>query len=80
MKLYIASSGRNPYYPVVVERIREAGFEVYDFRNPPTGHSFKWSMVSEDYMDWTPAEYREHLQTNQLARQQFANDIEAMRS
>lgn len=37
-------------------------------------------MVSEDYMECTPAEYREQLQTNPLARQQFANDIEAMRS
>lgn len=31
-------------------------------------------------MEWTPAEYREQLQTNPLAHQQFANDIEAMRS
>lgn len=80
MKLYIASSWRNPYYPEVVKRLRDSGFEVYDFRNPPVGHGFKWSMVSEDYMEWTPAEYREQLQTNPLAHQQFANDIEAMRS
>ena len=80
MKLYIARSWRNPYYPEVVTKLREAGFEVKDFRNPPTVHGFKWLMVSEDYMEWTPAEYREQLQTNPLARQQFANDIEAMRS
>ncbi len=80
MKLYIASSWRNQYYPETVERLRDAGFDVYDFRNPPTGNGFKWSMVAEDYMDWTPAEYREQLNTNPLAQQQFKNDVEALES
>ena len=33
-KIYVASSWRNEYYPEVVEKLREAGHEVYDFRNP----------------------------------------------
>ena len=37
MKIYVASSWRNTYYPQVVETLRQAGYEVYDFRNPPTG-------------------------------------------
>lgn len=69
-----------PYYTNTVEQLRAAGFDVYDFRNPPSGHGFKWSMVAEDYMDWSPAEYREKLNSNQLARQQLQNDIEAMES
>ena len=28
MKLYIASSWRNEYYPMVVEGLRQSGFEV----------------------------------------------------
>ena len=36
-KIYVASSWRNEYYPEVVEKLREAGHEVYDFRNPPSG-------------------------------------------
>ena len=80
MKLYIASSWRNQYYPETVERLRAAGFDVYDFRNPPNGDGFKWSMVSEDYMEWTPAEYREQLNNNPLAKQQFKNDVEALES
>ena len=35
-KIYVASSWRNEYYPEVVEKLREAGHEVYDFRNPPS--------------------------------------------
>ena len=78
MKLYVASSWRNEYYPQVVERLREAGHEVYDFRNPPSGDpGFKWSCVSEDFMEWTPQQYREQLH-HPLAERQFRNDIEAM--
>ena len=51
MRIYDASSWRNAYYTDTVERLRAAGYDVYDFRNPPTGHGFKWSMISEDYME-----------------------------
>lgn len=79
-KIYVASSWRNVHYPDVVERLRAAGHEVYDFRNPPNGDpAFKWSNVGEDWQEWTPAQYREKLQ-HPLAEKQFRNDIEAMRS
>lgn len=43
-KIYVASSWRNQYYSDVVNRLREAGHEVYDFRNPPQGTGgFHWS-------------------------------------
>ena len=62
-KIYVASSWRNGYYPEVVAKLREAGHEVYDFRNPPSGDpGFKWSSVSEDYMEWSPQQYRDMLQ------------------
>lgn len=35
MKIYVASSWRNTYYPSVVSALRDAGHDVYDFRNPP---------------------------------------------
>ena len=31
-------------------------------------------------MEWTPAEYREQLNNNPLARQQLRNDVEALES
>ncbi len=37
MKLYVASSWRNKEQPVVVEMLRQAGHEVYDFRAPHLG-------------------------------------------
>jgi len=77
-KIYVASSWRNEYYPEVVRRLRNAGHEVYDFRHPPSGdEGFKWSLISEKYMSWTPEEYREQLGHPKAVRQ-FRNDIEAM--
>ena len=77
-KIYVASSWRNGFYPEVVEKLRAAGHEVYDFRNPPSGDpGFKWSSVSDDYMEWTPQQYRDMLLHPKAVRQ-FHNDIEAM--
>ena len=66
-RIYVASSWRNEYYPKVVAKLREAGHDVYDFRNPPSG----------DPMEWTPQQYRDMLQ-HPYAERQFRNDIEAM--
>lgn len=79
-KIYVASSWRNEFYPEVVRALREAGHDVYDFRNPPSGdEGFKWANVDPDYMDWTPEAYRQQLGCPQAERQ-FKNDIEAMES
>jgi len=79
-KIYVASSWRNEFYEDVVVALRRAGHNVYDFRNPPSGdEGFKWSKVSEDYMEWSPQEYRQQL-THPKAVRQFQNDIEAMES
>jgi hypothetical protein len=76
--IYVASSWRNQYYEGVVAALREAGHEVYDFRNPPSGdEGFKWSNIAADYMEWSPEEYRRQLQHPKAIRQ-FHNDIQAM--
>lgn len=78
MKIYVASSWKNEFFPSVVTALREAGHEVYDFRNPPSGgHGFKWSEISADYMEWSSEEYRHQL-SHPLAEAQFKNDLEAM--
>lgn len=87
MKIYVASSWRNEYYPEVVDILRREGHEVYDFRNPSycpgfehldiSGEPFKWQFVDEHYADWTPEEYRENLK-HPRAERQFSNDLKAM--
>ena len=78
VSIYVASSWRNEYYPEVVVKLREAGYDVYDFRNPPSGDpGFKWGSIDPDFMDWTPSQYRDMLR-HPKAERQFHNDIEAM--
>jgi hypothetical protein len=77
-KIYVASSWRNLYYPEVVKRLREAGHEVYDFRNPPQGgHGFRWTDVDPHCAEWTFGQYAEGME-HPAARKQFANDVEAL--
>lgn len=43
MRVYVASSWRNPDQPWVVELLRQHGHEVYDFCEPtPGGRGFSW--------------------------------------
>ena len=78
VSIYVASSWRNEYYPNVVSQLRGVGFDVYAFRNPPSGDlGFKWSSIDADYMEWSPQQYRDMLQ-HPKAMRQFGNDIKAM--
>lgn len=77
-KVYVASSWRNAYQPEVVKRLREAGHEVYDFRNPtenPGG--FHWADIDPAWLDWSAREYIEHLD-HPVARKGFQADLNAM--
>ncbi len=56
-RIYVASSWRNPYFPEVVTRLREAGNEVSDFSNPPHGGaSFHWADIDPNAPAWTYAQ------------------------
>ena len=46
MKVYVASSWRNDRYPLVIAALKDAGHEVYDFRDPPDKTAlFNWSDI-----------------------------------
>lgn len=46
--VYVASSWRNPMQQMVVETLRAASIDCYDFRNPEGGTGFSWSQVKTD--------------------------------
>jgi hypothetical protein len=78
MKIYVASSWRNPLQQEVVKRLREAGHEVYDFRNPAPGNTgFHWSEIDPHWKEWTPEQFREAL-IHSIAVDGFNYDWEAM--
>ena len=58
---------------------REAGHEVYDFRNPSPGNFvFHWSEINHEWEKWSPNEFKNALQ-HSLAKQAFRSDFEAMK-
>jgi hypothetical protein len=80
MHIYVASSWRNPYQPTVVARLRDEGWDVYDFRHPAPGDDgFAWSAIDPAWQAWTPAQYRDALQ-HPLAQVGFGKDQQALQT
>lgn len=78
MRIYVASSWRNAYQPAVVERLREEGFEVYDFRNPPGRTGFAWSDIDPEWQKWDTYQYVNAL-CHPVAIAGFKSDMDALR-
>jgi hypothetical protein len=55
VRLYVASSWRNTYYPSVLETLQLAGHQAHDFRDP-AGY-FTWAGIDPAWEDWTTEEY-----------------------
>jgi hypothetical protein len=78
MNIYVASSWRNSRQPEAVQRLRNVGYEVYDFRHPDEGdNGFQWSEIDAEWQQWTPGEFRDALQ-HPLAMDGYSKDFAAM--
>ncbi len=78
-RIYVASSWRNTHQPTVVEELRLAGHQVFDYRHPGNGlDGFHWTEIDPDWQSWTPQEYREKLLTHPLAAKGFLSDFRGM--
>lgn len=79
MRIYVASSWRNELQQEVVKVLRDAGHEVYDFKNPSeTDKGFAWSDIDPNWQKWTNKEYRAAL-NHPIAEKGFNNDFNGMR-
>ena len=77
-RIYLASSWRNPRQPAILAALREAGHQVYDFRNPAPGeHGFAWSQIDPSWESWTVAQYIAGLQ-HPIAKHGHSRDQGAM--
>lgn len=84
LKIYAATSWRNPHHDEIVALLRGAGHQVYDFRHPnvegpigaPEG-GFSWREVDEGWQKWTPERYRAALR-HPIAQQGYLSDSQAM--
>ena len=77
MKLYAASSWRCERFATIVDYLRGAGHEVYDFRDP--AHAFDWRQVDPLWNgeEIPAARYRELLE-HPRAAEGFARDMGAL--
>lgn len=78
-RIYLASSWRNQWQPEVLRALRDAGHEVYDFRNPEPGNDgFRWSEIDLKWITWTPEQYVERVTASPIAAAAFALDKGAL--
>ena len=76
MKIYVASSWRNEFQPMVVEVLRAMGHEVYDFRNPAEGNEgFAWSDIDENWENWSAEEYVKAM-SHPIAEDGFEDEVD----
>lgn len=79
-RIYLASSWRNSQQPALVAHLRNAGHEVYDFRNPYAvgqGGGFSWRDIDPDWQEWSPSQFRANLEHPSAVRG-FAADWHGM--
>lgn len=80
MKIYVASSWRNEQQQMVVQELRKAGHEVYDFKHPTKGNAgFHWSEIDPNWQKWNTQQYREALK-HDYAQFGFNRDFDAMKA
>jgi nucleoside 2-deoxyribosyltransferase len=78
VRIYVASSWRNEKQPSVVEALRAAGHDVYDFRHPQPGNEgFHWSEIDPAWRQWTPERFRNAL-ADPIADRGFGFDVQAL--
>ncbi len=82
LRVYVASSWRNEHQQHVVEKLREDGHEVYDFRHPHLGAGaggtgFDWAEIDSAWEQWTAREFIEALE-HEVARAGYDSDQTAL--
>lgn len=77
-KIYVASSWRNPYQPMIVERLQEMGYAVYDFKNPAPGdNGFSWREIDPEWKNWDAKQLIKGL-AHPIADHGFGLDMDAL--
>lgn len=78
-RIYLASSWKNAEQPALVALLREAGHEVYDFRNPAPGNDgFDWLEMDRDWPTWSVERFAELLPSHPVAAAGFRLDKDAL--
>lgn len=80
LSIYVASSWRCELQPTVVQALREAGYSVYDFRNPAPGRNgFHWTEVDPAWKKWAGTDFLGGIQ-HPIAQAAFDVDMDALKA
>lgn len=74
MYIYVATSWRNQFQPKVVNDLRDAGHDVYDFRGEG---SFSWMEIDPFWVSWSRRQYLTGLE-HPCALRGFKRDMNAL--
>ena len=78
-RIYVASSWRNEHQQFVVEELKRAGHDVYDFKHPNGDAGFQWSNIDTNWQNWTMKQFRDAL-NDKYAQFGFNRDFDAMKA
>lgn len=76
MKIYVASSWRNPIQPEVVKTLREKKHQVYDFKNPES--HFNWRETASEHELNDANAFTAMLTRSKLCSEAFMSDMNAL--
>lgn len=74
MKVYLASSWRNPHYYQVLQAIRDTGHEVYDFRDG----GFRWDEIKSGFTELPNKDWINTMIGSKQANEHFQKDFAAL--
>lgn len=78
VRIYVASNWRNVHQPGVVEQLRAAGHEVYDYKDPTS--AFNWREVADPAALKNPKKFRDQVLRHPIAKAGFSHDMAALRA
>jgi len=80
MRIYLASSWRNPYQAETLLALRAAGHEVYDFKHPTPGNAgFAWHNCDPNLREDLTADRMRRVLDHPIAEEGFQFDFGAMK-
>src|SRR5579862_706994 len=78
MKIYIASSWKNPLYNNTKSFLQEFGYHICDWQDPKAG-GFRWQECTDKPKeDWTAYYYRDLILEHERAQRGFSHDKNLM--
>ena len=75
MKIYVASSWKNNIQPLVIQKLKNEGLDVYDFRS---GDGFHWEELDRNWKNWKPEEFVDILK-QPIVENNFNDDFSALK-